>query len=168
MVEKKDYNYYIEVNSIRDLSLDEKEFYLSYLENAYKEDFTHAKNSLETSPKWTIIAGYYAMHNISKYYLGLKFNKKLTLPNIHSATIQAIKEFITNNKINEILEKIEKYDEIEPLYFELRKGRDERSKTQYYINKYKSTNNITYQKAKNFIENIVEKYITVLESLIEK
>lgn len=168
MVEKRDYLYYQEKGSIKLLDPPEKEIYLDYFKNAYKEDFIHSRNSLLSSPKWSIISGYYSMHNISKYYLGLNYNLKISIPEIHNATIIAIKELIDNNEVKKLIIEIEKYAEIEPLYFGLTKAKDERAKTQYYTNQPNSNNKVTLEKANYFLNNVVEKYIEVMEELIKK
>jgi len=165
--QKKDYEYFQKKGSITQLDPSEKDFYLEYFKSAYDEDLEHSKNSLIKSPKWTIIAGYYAMHNISKYYLGLNFQIKISLPEIHSATIVAIKELVDNKEVKNLICEIEDFSEIEPLYFGLVKAKDERSKTQYYISKSNSAKKITLEKANYFLNNVVEKYIQLMEKLIK-
>ncbi len=169
MVEKTSLSYddYLNQKSITELLDKEKKYYLEYLKNAYKEDLKHSKDTLFSSQKWSIIAGYYAMHNISKYYLALNYKKKISTPNIHEATISALKKLVDNNEVKELMKKAEEFAEIEPLYHGLIKGKQERNKTQYYTNETESSKKITLEKANYFLNNIVEKYIELVERLIE-
>lgn len=170
MVEKNNFDlfYYEEKESIKTLLESERKFYLNYFKSAYKEDFKHSQDTLFSSSKWSIIAGYYAMHNISKYYLGLKFNKKISLSDIHNVTIIAIKEYVKNSEIKNLIKEIEDFSEVTPLYLGLVKGKQERAKTQYYTNETNSTKKISLERANYFFNNIVEKYIKLMEGLIEK
>lgn len=165
---QKNYNYYVEIGSIKDLEATDKIFYLSFLKKSYKEDLAHSKTVLLSSPKWSIISGYYAMHNITKYYLALKYNKKIDLPDVHEATINASKELIKNNEIKNLIETaIFEFEEIIPIYYSLVSAKKERKNLQYYSNNSNKIDNLTLEKANYFLNNIVEKYIELIELLIE-
>lgn len=165
--EVKKYENYIEQASIKDLLEKEKKFYLKYLKNAYREDLKHSKDVLFSSPKWSIISGYYSMHNISKYLLALLYEKKLTTPNIHEATICALKTLVNNKDVKELIERAEEFADVEPIYYGLIRGKQERNKTQYYIDETQSNKEITLERANYFLNNISEKYIELVERLIE-
>lgn len=148
---KRDFDCYKKQESITDLKPIEKESYLNYLKESYKEDLKISKELLFKSPKWSIIAGYYSMHNISKYYLGLNFNLKLSAPEIHSATIQAIKKLVAKKEALDLIEKIVEFEEILPLHFGPIKARNERSNIQYFflIQKEQVIFGLTYIKLLN-------------------
>lgn len=167
-MERKNYQDYIKLGSIKDLVPSDKAFYLDFLETSYKEDLEHSKNVFLTSPKWSIISGYYAMHNITKYYLALKFNKKIGLPDVHEATINAAKELIKNKQIKELIDtSISEFEDILPIYYSLIGAKKERKNLQYYSDFSKRIQNITTQKAGYFLTNITEKYIQLMEVMIK-
>ena len=164
----KNYDDFIQLGSIKELEPSDKQFYLEFLEISYREDFQTSKNVLLSSPKWSIISGYYAMHNITKYYLGLKYNKKIGLPDVHEATINASKELIKNKEIKYLIDiAISEFEEIIPVYYSLISAKKERKNLQYYSNSSKNIKEITIQKASYFLNNITEKYIKLMELLIK-
>ena len=123
---------------------------------------------MEISPKWSIISGYYAIHNITKYYLAIKYNKKIGLPDIHEATITASKELIKNKEIKELIDSaIFEFEEIIPTYYSLIRLKKEKKNLQYYTNKNPEKEKVTYNKANYFHTSIVEKYIKLIELMIE-
>ena len=167
-MKRKDYNDYIELGSIKELDPTDRPFYLEFLKKSYKEDFENSKNVLISSPKWSIISGYYAMHNITKYYLALKYNKKIGLPDVHEATINASKELIKNKEIKELIDiAMFEFEEIIPIHYSLIGAKKERKNLQYYTDNSKNMQDITMQKASYFFNNITEKYINLIELLIE-
>lgn len=168
MFKRRNYENYVELGSINELEPTEKSFYLEFLSKSYKEDLENSKNVLISSPKWSIISGYYAMHNITKYYLALKFNKKIGLPDVHEATINASKELIKNKEIKELIDiAIFEYEEIMPIHYSLIGAKKERKNLQYYSDGSKKMQKLTKDKASYFLVNITEKYIKLIELLIE-
>lgn len=164
----KKYVDFVELGSIKELEPFDKPFYLEFLEKSYKEDFENSKNVLLSSPKWSIISGYYAMHNITKYYLALKFNKKIGLPDVHEATINASKELIKNKEIKELIDiAIFEFEEVIPIHYSLIGAKKERKNLQYYSDSSKKMQELTTQKASYFFNNITEKYIKLMELLIK-
>ena len=69
---------YRELGTIKDLPPNEKEVYLSFLETTYKENLQASDFLLIKFPRWSIIAGYYAMHYVSKLYFAKKYNFKFS------------------------------------------------------------------------------------------
>lgn len=51
----------------------ESERYINFFENSYKDNLEHSKANIIQSPRWSIISGYYAMHDITKLFLAKKF-----------------------------------------------------------------------------------------------
>ena len=49
----------------------EREDWIWFHENAYKEDLKLTEELMLKSPRWSIVAGYYAMHDLTKLYLGM-------------------------------------------------------------------------------------------------
>ena len=65
------------------LLLTERDKWLNFHKKAYKDDLEAAKLLLLKHPRWSIIADYYAMHDLAKYYLGKTHNIKISSPDIH-------------------------------------------------------------------------------------
>lgn len=154
----------------------EKESWIKFHENAYKDDLKHTEKDLIEFPRWSIISGYYSMHDITKLYLGKIHNVKIVGENIHSKTLKCLSKFIQDEKekekVIELLKKAEisffnvmrLEEKIIPLM--LRKGKTERGKTQYYSKDFSDT---TSQKSVYFFDNIVKPYVGIMEGmLIEK
>ena len=40
--------------------------YLEFFTESYQDNFKHSESNVETYPRWSIISGYYSMHDISK------------------------------------------------------------------------------------------------------
>ena len=103
--------------------------YLNFFENSYKDDLEHSKSNIETFPRWSIISGYYAMHDITKLFLAKKFGIKILLE-IHATAIKVLNELIRNREIIELIEK--GYQEFISLANDLKEAKKERVKVQYY------------------------------------
>lgn len=156
------------------LTTEETGRWIKFHEEIYKEDQKMANKVITDSPRWSIIMGYYAMHNVSKLYLAKIHNIKISGENVHAKTLFFISKYAKQDtkKIIPLLEKAKKeYDAITssniwviPLL--LSKGRDERTKTQYY-NTVKAERSIMelMQAAQYFIGNFVEPYIKIMEGL---
>jgi len=156
-----------------DLPEVEKESWIEFHENAYKDDLKHTEKDLMEFPRWSIISGYYAMHNITKLYLGKNHNVKIVGENIHSKTLKALSKFIQNKQEKEKVIRLLKKAEIsffnilrleeKTLPLMLRKGKTERGKTQYYS---KDFSDINSQRSVYFLDNIVKPYIKIMEGML--
>ncbi len=76
------------------LTTEERDRWIKFHEDAYKEDSLIAKKLLTDSPRWSIIIAYYAMHNISKLYLGKIHNIKVSGQSVHAQTLFFISKYI--------------------------------------------------------------------------
>jgi len=162
----KTYFDYLESKTIQKVTFLEKENIKEFLEFTYKDDLKTSISIKDNHFRYSIISGYYAMHDISKLYE--KFNIKFTKPSVHDAVIKALKELVKKDEIINYIEKSNKeFSKIQKLDYFLMKGKLSREKTQYYTN-----NNFNFEKLKkdsnNFIENIVKPYIKIVEKLIEE
>src|SRR3989344_9631959 len=151
----------------------EKESWIKFHENVYKDDLKHAEKDLIEFPRWSIISGYYAMHDITKLYLGKIHNIKITGEGVHNKTLKALDKFIQDKKEKEKIIELLKKAEInffnvirlkeKTIPLMLRKGKSERGKTQYYSANF---SDITSQKSVYFFDNIVKPYIGIMEGMI--
>src|SRR3989339_1878393 len=78
----------------------ERTNYLEFHKFSYLEDIQHAEANMLNYPRWSIISGYYAMHDLTKYFLALHYNVKITSPDIHYKAI-----LILENKVKDQLLK---------------------------------------------------------------
>jgi hypothetical protein len=156
---------YRKAGTVRDLAPNEKEAYFGFLSITYKDNLAASEFNMLKHPRWSIIAGYYAMHDASKLFLARKFGLKLTMPNIHAGVIQCLRELVNRKDILEYLEKAEgEYKEIISLHLAMQQGKDEREKSQYYISEI-ITPEISIQKASYFLENLVKPYVKIIEEM---
>lgn len=160
----------------QELPATERENYLQFHKDAYKEDLSHAEDTLLKFPRWSIISGYYAMHDLTKYFLALKLNIKVSSPEIHSKTIEALEYFIKDKELKEQLIALLK--EAKNAYFDverlrekvvpllLKQAKKERGKSQYYTEDYTQERKVNAQRAAYFLDNFVKPYVELMEKLI--
>lgn len=155
----------------------ERENYLSFHENAYIDDLKHSEEVALKFPRWSIISGYYAMHDITKLFLAKGFAIKISSPNIHEKTISALREKIQDSSIKEKLlnllkEAKEAYFNVERLKEKvlpelLRQGKQQRGKSQYYTESYTNSKQADSRKATYFLDTFVKPYIKIIEGLMK-
>ena len=159
------------------LSPQERKNYIDFHKNAYVDDSKHAEEVLLKHPRWSIISGYYAMHDITKLFLAQQFAIKISAPEIHEKAIEVLRQKIqdvtTKEKLLLLLtEAKEVYFNIERLKEKvlpefLRQGKRERVKSQYYTEDYSTAKIITSQKAAYFLDTFVKPYINIMEELLK-
>lgn len=160
----------------RELPATERENYLQFHQDAYKEDLSHAEDALLKFPRWSIISGYYAMHDLTKYFLAFKLNIKVSSPEIHHKTIEALEHFIEDKELKERLiillkEAKNAYFDVERLREKvvplmLKQAKKERGKSQYYTEDYTKDRKVNAQRATYFLDNFVKPYVELVERLI--
>ncbi len=138
--------------------------YIGFFTATYKENLEHSRDTIEAHPRWSIISGYYAMHDISKLLIAKVYRLKIGSFNVHTVTINILRELLEDKEISELLNQ--GYEESRDLVQELSEAKKDRVKAQYYTGtefmkeKYK-------ERAKEFYEVIVKKYIEKIQSLLE-
>lgn len=140
----------------------EIERYINFFENSYQDNLEHSKANVESFPRWSIISGYYAMHDITKLLLVKKFRIKIEFE-VHLTTIKVLKELIKNKEILTLIEK--GYKEFISLANDLAEARKERVKVQYYTGT-EFMHKEYMKKAREFYELIVLKYIEKIKELL--
>ena len=174
LINRHNYEEYVKAGLITELSKVEKRKYESYHKDNYNEDYNLCVKITSQSSKWSIIIGYYAMHNQTKLFLA-KFGLKISDKAAHTATLIALRKIIQDDKIKkkviELLEKAQQtYDVLNTPFKEkvignlLSKSLEERKKAQYYS---QDTNKIALLNAMSFQENILKPYIEIINKLIE-
>ena len=141
----------------------ELERYVNFFENSYRDNLNHCEANLSQFPRWAIISGYYAMHDITKLLLSKKFQIKIDFE-VHSTTIKVLNELINNKEILNLLEK--GYREFLTLAQDLYEAKKERIKVQYYTGT-KFMHEEHKKRAREFYEIIVLKYLEKIKELLK-
>ncbi|MGB9708120.1 MAG: hypothetical protein ACPLXC_02215 [Candidatus Pacearchaeota archaeon] len=142
----------------------ELEKYTDFLLNSYKDNLDHAKATIFSFPRWSIISGYYAMHDIAKLFLAKQFRIKIERE-VHATTIKVLRELIKNKEIIKLIEI--GYNTFLSLANDLEEAKKERAKVQYYTGT-RFMHEEYEKKALSFYENIVIKYIKKIQVLLKK
>jgi hypothetical protein len=140
------------ISKINELEL---ERYLNFFTQSYRDNLNHCLAVCETFPRWSIISGYYAMHDITKLLLASQFRLKMELE-VHATAIKALAELIKNKELLSLIEK--GYHEFLSLANDLAEAKTERTRTQYYTGTYFMKEEYK-KKSKIFIKEIVEPFI---------
>ena len=137
--------------------------YVNFFENSYKDNLEHSKENIGKFPRWAIISGYYAMHDITKLLLAKKFRIKVELE-VHSTTIKVLRELIRSKEILNLIEK--GYNEFLSLAKDLAEAKDERVKVQYYTGTKFMQEEYT-KRATEFYQSLVLIYLEKIKELIK-
>jgi len=147
------------VSRIRELEIQR---YVSFFENSYRDNLKHCEAVAGRFPRWSIISGYYAMHDITKLLLAKKFRLKIDMK-VHSTTIKVLKEVIKNKVLVNLMEK--GYSEFVYLANDLAGAKRERIKSQYYTGTEFMREE--YEKrSREFIGTVVKPYLEKIEALV--
>ncbi len=136
--------------------------YTNFFENSHKDNLEHSKSVNESFPRWSIISGYYAMHDITKLLLAKKFSLKIELE-VHATAIKALSELIRNKQLLEMIEN--GYKEFLFLANDLAEAKKERVKTQYFTGTEYMKGEYR-KRAESFLKDIVEPYIEKIKALL--
>lgn len=167
---------------IKKIETTEKEKYASFHEENYKLDLNSAIAFLDSNnTKYSVIAGYYAVLNVTLWYFAKYFNLKISEEDtgVHTNCQIVLEKFVheplLKQKIIRLLNQAkaeftsftilkQKTEETLPLM--LRQGADKRKRYTYY-SANRSLPNVSEQaeEAKNFMENVVKPYIFIMEKL---
>lgn len=147
------------VSKINELELGR---YTNFFGNSYKDNLEHCRQNAENFPRWSIISGYYAMHDITKLLLAGKFRLKIERE-VHATTIKVLRELIKNREITSLIER--GYKEFASLAGDLAEAKKERTKAQYYTGTPFMKEEFR-KRSKEFLINIVEPYIERISRLV--
>lgn len=114
------------ISRISDLEI---ERYANFFENSYQDNLRHSEKNANDFPRWSIISGYYAMHDITKLLLAKKFRIKVE-SKVHATTISLLRELIRNKELTSLIEH--GYSEFLSLANDLQEAKRHRVKAQYY------------------------------------
>jgi len=147
------------ISKINELEMDR---YVNFFENSYKDNLEHCKVNMKLFPRWSIISGYYAMHDITKLFLAKKFRLKIELE-VHATTIKVLREIVKDEETMMLMEK--GYKEFISLANDLAEAKKERTKAQYYTGT-KFMKEQFQKKSEEFLEMVVEPYLKKIKQLL--
>ncbi|MBT4539963.1 hypothetical protein HOC35_00470 [Candidatus Woesearchaeota archaeon] len=137
--------------------------YLDFYKESYTDNLNHATANVNNFPRWSIVSGYYAMHDISKLFIAKVYRFKIDRE-VHATTIKVLKELLNDPGLLKLIE--DGYGEYSNLDDDLKDAKKERVKVQYYTGtdfmKHKYAN-----KAKEFVGINVKTYVEKILKLIE-
>ena len=146
------------ISRIPELELDR---YENFFVSSYQDNLAHSKANLSSFPRWSIISGYYSMHDISKYLLAKQFRIKVR-QDVHATTIKLIKDVVANRELPVLLE--EGYRKYESLAEDLNRARKQRVRVQYYTGSA-YMKELYAKEAEIFSDTVVSPYIMTIEQL---
>lgn len=147
----------------------DKEDYLNWHKLRFEKDFKLAKELQEKDKNWSIIIGYYSMHNITKYFLATKNIFLRDKHNIHEKCIEELEQLCMTNlqTLKDTLYLLKKAKEQYDNFFEpkelplvLRAAKNERSKANYYSER-------KINEAKIYLDEYVAPYLETIKGFIE-
>lgn len=141
----------------------EKGRYINFFTNSYQDNLKHSEYVIMLFPRWSIISGYYAMHDLTKLLLAKKFSIKIDLQ-VHLTTIKVLRELIKNKQLIDLLNKGHK--EFLSLANDLAEAKNERVKAQYYTGS-EFMHKLYLARAEEFNKQIVYPYIKKILSLMK-
>lgn len=149
------------VSRIRELEL---ERYVNFFCHSHEDNLKHSRTVIEAFPRWSIISGYYAMHDITKLLLAKQFGLKVEYE-VHATTIKVLKELIRKREILNLMDR--GYREFLSLANDLVHAKRNRVKAQYYTGtEYMKQE---YRKrAREFLKEVVEPYLPKINQLVEE
>jgi hypothetical protein len=136
--------------------------YTDFFLNSYKDNLEHCKAVVKSFPRWSIISGYYAMHDITKLLLAKNMRIKIERE-VHATTIKVLENALKNKILSKLLN--EGYKEFIYLANDLASAKRERVKTQYYTGSDFMKKQYE-RRAEEFLRGVVEPYIMRMNKLL--
>ena len=140
----------------------ELERYITFFEHSSIDNLAHGHAVLATFPRWSIISGYYAMHDRTKLLLARLFRLKIELE-VHATAIKVLREVLHNQELLALMEKA--YKEFLSLANDLADAKQERVNTQYFTGTVYSVEQYK-QRAEVFLEETVIPFLVKINLLI--
>jgi len=176
------YQELLQSQAVKKIASLEKENYVSFHWENYRVDLESALNFLGTgNAKYSVIAGYYAVLNITLWYFAKYFNLKISeeKTGVHKNCLVVLENFVSEEKLKKkiitLLEEAQKEfnsftilkkSREQTLPVMLKQSADKRKRYTYYSSKRNlPEDSEQLEEAKNFLENTVKPYITIMERL---
>lgn len=141
----------------------ERERYLNFYHTSYRDNLEHCNYVLEHFPRWSIISGYYAMHDATKLLIAKGYGYKID-EDVHSTTIAFLSELLKDEELIDLFQS--GYREYQEMAGDLYGAREERRKAQYYTGT-PFAQDYFKKKSKKFRDEVVDPYIDKIIVLME-
>ena len=136
--------------------------YVNFFSSSYRNNLDHCRFVLTSFPRWSIISGYYAMHDITKLLLAKEFRLKVDFE-VHATTIKVLSLLVKNKEIISLIKK--GHGEFISLANDLAEAKKERVKVQYYTGT-KFLEEEYRRRAKLFLDEVVGPYLKKMSVLV--
>jgi len=136
--------------------------YANFFENSCKDNLNHCEFVIAAYPRWSIISGYYAMHDITKLLLAKRFMLKVEFK-VHATTISVLAELVRNKELIGLIRK--GYSEFISLANDLAEAKKERVNVQYYTGTAFMKEEYA-KRALEFLQTVVLPYISKINVLL--
>jgi len=147
------------ISRISDLEI---ERYANFFENSYQDNLRHSEKNANDFPRWSIISGYYAMHDMAKLLISKKFRIKVDFK-VHATTIALLRELTKDSELAALIE--DGYREFLSLANDLEEAKRQRVKVQYYTGT-RFLRDEYRRKASEFHANTVMPFIEKMRRLL--
>lgn len=147
------------ISRIRETEL---ERYLGFFKNSHMDNLSHSEYVLDSFPRWSIISGYYAMHDLTKLYLAREYRIKIE-EGVHKTTILVLNEALKDEELIALFES--GYEEYRGMAGELASAKRERAKAQYYTGTPFSSEDFKRKALKFYDEKVlpfIEKMMVIM------
>lgn len=139
----------------------ERARYLLFYTVSHNDNIKHSIFVMDTFPRWSIISGYYAMHDATKLFIAKAYGYKID-EDVHSTTIKLLGVILKDDDLVGLFES--GYGEYRKMAGELYGAREERRRAQYYTGTSFAADYFR-KRARKFHEEIVEPYLDKLSVL---
>lgn len=136
---------------------------------ASQDDYDTTYFLLEKHPRWTVITGYYCMHNIAKYFLMKEYGIDFDENDIHKCVVLELSKALKDDAkevIKYLIEAKKEYDVIleNPQYpaNSLFESKKDRGKINYMSDPRSAQTDFISKISKDFLENRFEPFIAVM------
>lgn len=137
--------------------------YLHFYQVSSNDNLEHCRFVIEKFPRWSMISGYYAMHDATKLFIAKGYRIKIN-EDVHNTTIKFLTEILNDESLISLFES--GYNEYREMAGELHGAREERRRAQYYTGT-EFTDDYFRRRARKFLEEVVEPYLDKM-AVLEK
>ncbi|WP_424359653.1 hypothetical protein [Methanocella sp. MCL-LM] len=141
----------------------DRERYLNFYSTSYQDNLEHSAFIIEHFPRWSIISGYYAMHDATKLLIAKGYGYKID-EDVHSTAIAFLSEILKDDELIDMFQS--GYREYQEMAGRLHGAREERRKAQYYTGTLFAQDYFK-KRSKKFHDETVVPYIEKILVLME-
>ena len=153
----------VELGKVSRILETERERYLNFYRTSYQDNLEHSAFVIDQFPRWSIISGYYAMHDATKLLIAKGYGYKID-EDVHSTSISFLSEILKGDELIDLFQS--GYREYQEMAGKLYGAREERRKAQYYTGTPFAVDYFR-KRSKKFHDEVVIPYIERIIILME-